>query len=217
MFDKYTGKLKELANQTFAQRISAEHELAEAQKDAGRYPLFAGKGVIETDERYEKALAAQTRLTKAQAAQKRAADAMQSALREMRQMQKELAAAALDEFLPYGKDIDADDLRVLESGILTPPELERMYEVATKTGNEAMRRLIGKAAAEAAERLDGMDGRADDAAKMRALAYDAQESRAERFTEAFGGLVDIYDQMAYNPQIIDRWAEFTNPLFALFD
>ena len=130
-------------------------------------------------------------------------------------------AAYLCERLTHAPAVimDADELRVLDSGILTAEELLYMYEVEEKCGNRTMMRIIGKHAAELAKKYDGAANTAEDhirAAKLQAVALDAKKDRAGEVLEEFDNLVETFSRTVSNTAMIPQWANLTQPFIDMF-
>lgn len=216
-YKKFAEDLNELARAAFVARLNAEETLNQAQANAKQYPM-QGSGMVK-EEYARQAIDAAHKLNKAKDEHTSALAEMQAARQKMTALREKLAQRVRDDFLPYGKDIDADELRVLQSGILTAEELMYMYEVETKCGNTTMQRIIGKHAAELAESLDGTGNSAAEherAAKLRAVAVDAQKDRAAEVLQNFDNLLEIFDMTTSNPAMISRWNEFAEPIIEAF-
>ena len=216
-YRQFAEDLNELARGAFIGLLSAEETLNQAQANAKQYPM-QGSGMVK-EEYARQAIDAAHKLNKAKDAHSEAQAAMQAARRKMNELREKLANRVRDDFFPYGKDIDAEELKVLQSGILTPEELLYMYEVETKCGNTTMQRIIGKHAAELAKDLDALGNSTADherAAKLFAVSVDSQKDRAAEVLQKFDNLLEIYDRSAANPAMISRWNEFAEPIIEAF-
>lgn len=207
-FKSYAHDLNALARASFVGVLDAKAQLDAAQAAANQYPMHGGQ---VTGDYAEKAMDSRAKLNKAQRAFDEALAKMRETEKKMHELREKLQAAARDEYYPYGKDIDSDDVKALESGIMTPDEIAYMYEVAKKCSNWTMCRVIGKYAGQYAQQLD-QDGKHTAAAELRALELDANQNRAESVVSAFDNLIETYSRTVNNTALISHWAELTAPI-----
>lgn len=213
-FEKYTKKLHELAVESFVKYIDAAKQLENAEKAVREYPLHDKAGLLQ-QEYFEKAVNAAQARNNAKKEIDAAAANMQETLRKIQDLRGEFFKAVRDYFYPYGKDIDADELKVLQSGIMSPDEYEYMYQVEKNCKNWTMMRIIGKYAGETAAQFE--ESNPDAAAMLRGICLDANTDRKAMYIDAFDGLVSVYESTVNNPQIIDKWAELTAPSIAALE
>ncbi len=124
-------------------------------------------------------------------------------------LRRQLEAAVSKEYAASPADIDADTLTLLRSGILQPAEYVRLYDSATTT---TMRRLIGKAAGDAAPDAKTKDGERI----LRNVAIQAQRCNGGKYLEAFDGLTDILRRSAKNPAFEGLYEKLAAPYLEVF-
>ena len=120
-------------------------------------------------------------------------------------MRAELEKAVSDRFSARPADIDHDVLTLLNSGILTPSEFTRLYNEAS---SPTMKRLIGHAAGEAAERMK--DDR-EASRILRNVANAGTQYSGTQYLAAFDGLTDVLRRTMKNPAMSKFYAELTDP------
>lgn len=120
-------------------------------------------------------------------------------------MRTELEKAISDKFAARPADIDHDVLTLLNSGILTPSEFTRLYNEAS---SPTMKRLIGHAAGEAAERMK--DDR-EASRILRNVANAGTQYSGTQYLAAFDGLTDVLRRTMKNPAMSKFYAELTDP------
>ena len=120
-------------------------------------------------------------------------------------MRADLEAAISDKFAARPADVDHDVLTLLNSGILTPSEYTRLFNEAS---SPTMKRLIGHAAGEAAEKLK--DDR-EAASVLRNVANAGARYSGSQYLAAFDGLTDILRRTIRNPAMSKRYSSLAAP------
>lgn len=126
---------------------------------------------------------------------------------------KALEKAADNALAADPSQIDHDVMTLLNSGILTAGEYDRLLTEANQVGNITMARLIAKAAERAAKDLEGVKmpspNDISELARLKSLAHKASESNIGRFLDSFDAVVSIFERTVNNPLLIPHWGEFT--------
>ena len=125
-------------------------------------------------------------------------------------LRRELEAAVAKKYAASPDDLDANVLTLLQSGILKPDEYARLYDAAT---NPTMRRLIGKAAGDAAQNVKDNEG----ARILRSVEYAAQNCNGKQYFDAFEGLSDILRRVAKNPGLYSHYENLAAPYLAVLN
>lgn len=122
-------------------------------------------------------------------------------------LRRQLEASISEKFAAVPSDVDGAVLTLLQSGILNPNEYVRLFEQAT---NPTMRRLIAKAAGDAAKNTDD----AGAARILRGVEFAGQKCNGAEYLAAFDGLADINHRMAKNPSLYAHYEELAAPFLA---
>ena len=153
-------------------------------------------------ESIEKWAQAKKRLPLAEEDLKRAQNACDVIENRKRNKREEIRAAYEADSALDPAEMDANSLTLLQSGLMSVEDYERMYAGA----NPTMRRLVAQFAGKAAEAET-------DTGRRRRLDVIAQNSAENRIREAMGaieGIEDLFRRCAANPVMLDYWDTFCN-------
>ncbi len=210
-FNVYMRRADRIAREAFAQIQEAEKNFKAAEGARNKGPRSNG-------------------LQDAQAAAKLArlkADYLeaQQAVRDTRQklpdkveaelaaIRKELEAALEGEYYADPSDVNNDTLTLLQSGILTPAEYERLFTDALEKGNYTMARLIGRAAQEQAEKYSygGSEERL-----LTVIAHNAKNVGGSAYLTTFDAVVDTIMRCIRNPYMVKSYDCLTGKIIENF-
>ena len=217
----YAKKLNEVAISTRERARKVENDYNDAELTARAYPRKYG--TAQSDGYLLKSIEAEGKLAKAQT--ERDAfwrDLPETTAQKIAEIRADLAAALDDVFAADPRKLNAQTLTLLESGIMTPHEYDRLLSEATENGNTTLARLIGAHAEKAAERVLAERGAVEGeqaAAEYRAVAMRAAEAGkvAERYLEAFDVAAEALRRCASNYLLFDQWEALTAPVMSLFE
>lgn len=200
-FRKYALELDDAAKAAFKRYNDAVKVLgwAERSKDEtpmrnGADPAYAAKAA-QAEAVYH---SSRDDVRKAQQGILAAADGLKNVRATLSDELDAFFAAAVEDVAPV-------TLELLRSGILRPDEYLRLYNEAANSENPTMCRLIGKYAADAADRI----GAGADAAQLRGIADRANKLNGCEWLDAFDYLTDCLRRCGNNPAMIPRWDELT--------
>ena len=117
---------------------------------------------------------------------------------------KEFENYIADEYAVKSDQVDEKTMYLLNSGLLTLHDYEKLYEAAEKQNNVTMMRLIGAAADKAGEMHNGVEG-----AGYSAIAIRSRQAAGGTEKELFRSIVDAFKRTINNPALIDSWDEIT--------
>lgn len=220
-WNKYAVQAQELAHKTISdfQAASEAFEKAKSRQQARltpanqAFPLQGGgldpvRAAMD-DASYEALMASaeaakeQKNLATAVAEMRIAAATMENGIRgDLEKDLKDFYAAKADKLEP-------ETVQLLNTGILTAEEVAELLRQATVYGNNTMRRVIGKYALEAAEKLSSDPRSKEDAAAFRMIAADANSTETEVVLEKYDGIVQIYRMCIGNLQFSKQFDELT--------
>ena len=201
-FNDYAKKLNEIANATFEEYRRAEAAVKSAESRYNAYPRRNG-----ADPAYlAKAARAEADLAEA----RNAFDQMRRHLfddkrREIAAVRAELEKAVFDTFAADPKSVDSNTLALMNSGILTAAEYNRLIDASTAAGNHTMVRLLAQSAKDRADKVND----SDTAREYRLVAQKGKGANGREFLEAFDYMGDVFNRCERNFSLAGKWDELT--------
>ena len=201
-FNDYAKKLNEIANATFEEYRRAEAAVKSAESRCNAYPRRNG-----ADPAYmAKSARAEADLAEA----RNAFDQMRRHLfddkrREIAAVRAELEKAVFDAFAADPKSVDMNTLALMNSGILTAAEYNRLIDASTAAGNHTMVRLLAQSAKDRADKVND----SDTAREYRLVAQKGKGANGREFLEAFDYMGDVFNRCERNFSLAGKWDELT--------
>ena len=201
-FNDYAKKLNEIANATFEEYRRAEAAVKSAESRYNAYPRRNG-----ADPAYmAKSARAEADLAEA----RNAFDQMRRHLfddkrREIAAVRAELEKAVFDAFAADPKSVDSNTLALMNSGILTAAEYDRLIDASTAAGNHTMVRLLAQSAKDRADKVND----SDTAREYRLVAQKGKGANGREFLEAFDYMGDVFNRCERNFSLAGKWDELT--------
>ena len=201
-FNSYAKKLNEIANATFEEYRRAEAAVKSAESRYNAYPRRNG-----ADPAYmAKSARAEADLAEA----RNAFDQMRRHLfddkrREIAAVRAELEKAVFDAFAADPKAVDMNTLALMNSGILTAAEYNRLIDSANAAGNHTMVRLLAQSAKDRADKVND----SDTAREYRLVAQKGKGANGREFLEAFDYMGDVFNRCERNFSLAGKWDELT--------
>ena len=201
-FNDYAKKLNEIANATFEEYRRAEAAVKSAESRYNAYPRRNG-----ADPAYmAKSARAEADLCEA----RNAFDQMRRHLfddkrREIGAVRAELEKAVFDAFAADPKAVDMNTLALMNSGILTAAEYNRLIDASTAAGNHTMVRLLAQSAKDRADKVND----SDTAREYRLVAQKGKGANGREFLEAFDYMGDVFNRCERNFSLAGKWGELT--------
>ena len=201
-FNNYARKLNEIANATFEEYRRAEAAVKSAESRYNAYPRRNG-----ADPAYmAKSARAEADLAEA----RNAFDQMRRHLfddkrREIAAVRAELEKAVFDAFAADPKAVDMNTLALMNSGILTAAEYNRLIDASTAAGNHTMVRLLAQSAKDRADKVND----SDTAREYRLVAQKGKGANGREFLEAFDYMGDVFNRCERNFSLAGKWDELT--------
>ena len=208
-FNDYAKKLNEIANATFEEYRRAEAAVKSAESRYNAYPRRNG-----ADPAYmAKSARAEADLAEA----RNAFDQMRRHLfddkrREIAAVRAELEKAVFDAFAADPKAVDMNTLALMNSGILTAAEYNRLIDASTAAGNHTMVRLLAQSAKDRADKVND----SDTAREYRLVAQKGKGANGREFLEAFDYMGDVFNRCERNFALTKKWDELTAPVVESF-
>lgn len=201
-FNNYARKLNEIANTTFEEYRRAEAAVKSAESRYNAYPRRNG-----ADPAY---LAKSARAEADLAEARNAFDQMRRHLfddkrREIGAVRVELEKAVFDAFAADPKAVDMNTLALMNSGILTAAEYNRLIDASTAAGNHTMVRLLAQSAKDRADKVND----SDTAREYRLVAQKGKGANGREFLEAFDYMGDVFNRCERNFSLAGKWDELT--------
>ena len=201
-FNNYARKLNEIANATFEEYRRAEAAVKSAESRYNAYPRRNG-----ADPAY---LAKSARAEADLAEARNAFDQMRRHLfddkrREIAAVRAELEKAVFDAFAADPKAVDMNTLALMNSGILTAAEYNRLIDASTAAGNHTMVRLLAQSAKDRADKVND----SDTAREYRLVAQKGKGANGREFLEAFDYMGDVFNRCERNFSLAGKWDELT--------
>ena len=201
-FSDYAKKLNEIANATFEEYRRAEAAVKSAESRYNAFPRRNG-----ADPAYmAKSARAEADLCEA----RNAFDQMRRHLfddkrREIAAVRAELEKAVFDAFAADPKAVDMNTLALMNSGILTAAEYNRLIDASTAAGNHTMVRLLAQSAKDRADKVND----SDTAREYRLVAQKGKGANGREFLEAFDYMGDVFNRCERNFSLAGKWDELT--------
>lgn len=201
-FNGYARKVNEIANAAFAEYREKEAAVKSAESRYNAYPRRNG-----ADPAYmAKSARAEADLCEA----RNAFDQMRRHLfddkrKEIAAVREELEKAVFDAFAADPKAVDMNTLALMNSGILTAAEYNRLIDASTAAGNHTMVRLLAQSAKDRADKVND----SDTAREYRLVAQKGKGANGREFLEAFDYMGDVFNRCERNFALAGKWGELT--------
>ena len=201
-FNGYARKVNEIANAAFAEYREKEAAVKSAESRYNAYPRRNG-----ADPAYmAKSARAEADLAEA----RNAFDQMRRHLfddkrREIAAVRAELEKALGDEYAADPSTVDMNTLALMNSGILTAAEYNRLIDSANAAGNHTMVRLLAQSAKDRADKVND----SDTAREYRLVAQKGKGANGREFLEAFDYMGDVFNRCERNFSLAGKWDELT--------
>ena len=201
-FNSYAKRMNEIANAAFAEYREKEAAVKSAESRYNAYPRRNG-----ADPAYmAKSARAEADLAEA----RNAFDQMRRHLfddkrREIAAVRAELEKAVFDAFAADPKSVDMNTLALMNSGILTAAEYNRLIDASTAAGNHTMVRLLAQSAKDRADKVND----SDTAREYRLVAQKGKGMDGRQYLEAFDYMGDVFNRCERNFSLAGKWDELT--------
>ena len=201
-FNSYAKRMNEIANATFEEYRRAEAAVKSAESRYNAFPRRNG-----ADPAYmAKSARAEADLCEA----RNAFDQMRRHLfddkrKEIAAVREELEKAVFDAFAADPKAVDMNTLALMNSGILTAAEYNRLIDSANAAGNHTMVRLLAQSAKDRADKVND----SDTAREYRLVAQKGKGANGREFLEAFDYMGDVFNRCERNFSLAGKWDELT--------
>ena len=201
-FNNYAKRMNEIANAAFAEYREKEAAVKSAESRYKAYPRRNG-----ADPAYmAKSARAEADLCEA----RNAFDQMRRHLfddkrKEIAVVREELEKAVFDAFAADPKAVDMNTLALMNSGILTAAEYNRLIDSANAAGNHTMVRLLAQSAKDRADKVND----SDTAREYRLVAQKGKGANGREFLEAFDYMGDVFNRCERNFALAGKWGELT--------
>lgn len=201
-FNSYAKRMNEIANAAFAEYREKEAAVKSAESRCNAFPRRNG-----ADSSYlAKSARAEADLCEA----RNAFDQMRRHLfddkrREIAAVRAELEKAVFDAFAADPKSVDMNTLALMNSGILTAAEYNRLIDASTAAGNHTMVRLLAQSAKDRADKVND----SDTAREYRLVAQKGKGMDGRQYLEAFDYMGDVFNRCERNFSLAGKWDELT--------
>ena len=201
-FSVYAKRMNEIANAAFAEYREKEAAVKSAESRCNAFPRRNG-----ADSSYlAKSARAEADLCEA----RNAFDQMRRHLfddkrKEIAAVREELEKAVFDAFAADPKAVDMNTLALMNSGILTAAEYNRLIDASTAAGNHTMVRLLAQSAKDRADKVND----SDTAREYRLVAQKGKGANGREFLEAFDYMGDVFNRCERNFALAGKWGELT--------
>ena len=201
-FNNYAKRMNEIANAAFAEYREKEAAVKSAESRCNAYPRRNN-----ADPAYmAKSARAEADLAEA----RNAFDQMRRHLfddkrKEIGSVREELEKAVFDAFAADPKAVDMNTLALMNSGILTAAEYNRLIDASTAAGNHTMVRLLAQSAKDRADKVND----SDTAREYRLVAQKGKGANGREFLEAFDYMGDVFNRCERNFALAGKWGELT--------
>ena len=125
--------------------------------------------------------------------------------KEIAAVREELEKAVFDAFAADPKAVDMNTLALMNSGILTAAEYNRLIDASTAAGNHTMVRLLAQSAKDRADKVND----SDTAREYRLVAQRGKGANGREFLEAFDYMGDVFNRCERNFSLAGKWDELT--------
>lgn len=201
-FNSYAKRMNEIANAAFAEYREKEAAVKSAESRCNAFPRRNG-----ADSSYlAKSARAEADLCEA----RNAFDQMRRHLfddkrREIAAVRAELENALGDEYAADPSKVDMNTLALMNSGILTAAEYNRLIDASTAAGNHTMVRLLAQSAKDRADKVND----SDTAREYRLVAQKGKGMDGRQYLEAFDYMGDVFNRCERNFSLAGKWDELT--------
>lgn len=201
-FNNYARKLNEIANGTFEEYRKAEAAVKSAESKYKEYPRRMG-----ADAAYmAKSARAEADLAEARNAFEQVRRHLfDDKRREINAIRAELVTALGNEYAADPKAVDMNTLALMNSGILTAAEYNRLIDASTAAGNHTMVRLLAQSAKDRADKVND----SDTAREYRLVAQKGKGMDGRQYLEAFDYMGDVFNRCERNFSLAGKWDELT--------
>ncbi len=210
-FNVYARRADRIAREAFAQIQEAEKTFKAAEEAKNKGPRSNGLQDAQAAARVARLKADYLEAEQAvRDARQKLPDKIERKLAEIRQ---QLETALEGEYYADPKDINNDTLTLLQSGILTPAEYERLFTDALEKSNYTMARLIGRAAQEQAEKYSygGSEERL-----LTVIAHNARNVGGSAYLTTFDAVADTIMRCIRNPYMAKRYDDLVGRIIEDF-
>ena len=201
-FNSYAKRMNEIANATFEEYRRAEAAVKSAESRYNAYPRRNG-----ADPAYmAKSARAEADLAEARNAFEQVRRHLfDDKRREIAAVRAELEKALGDEYAADPSTVDMNTLALMNSGILTAAEYNRLIDASTAAGNHTMVRLLAQSAKDRADKVND----SDTAREYRLVAQKGKGANGREFLEAFDYMGDVFNRCERNFSLAGKWDELT--------
>lgn len=209
-FNNYAKRMNEIANAAFAEYREKEAALRSAESRYNAYPRRNG-----ADPSYlAKSARAEADLAEARNAFEQVRRHLfDDKRREIAAVRAELEKALGDEYAADPSKVDMNTLALMNSGILTAAEYNRLIDASTAAGNHTMVRLLAQSAADMAEKSKSDS---DTARNYRIVAQKGKGMDGREYLQAFDFMTDTFNRCERNFSLAGKWDELTAPVVENF-
>lgn len=209
-FNNYAKRMNEIANGTFEEYRRAEAAVKSAESRSRAYPRRNGA---------DPAYMAKSARAEADFAEARNAfeqvrrHLFDDKRREIAAVRAELEKALGDEYAADPSKVDMNTLALMNSGILTAAEYNRLIDASTAAGNHTMVRLLAQSASDMAEKSKSDS---DTARNYRIVAQKGKGMDGREYLQAFDFMTDTFNRCERNFALTKKWDELTAPVVESF-
>ena len=201
-FNNYAKRMNEIANAAFAEYREKEAAVKSAESRYNAFPRRNGA---------DPAYMAKSARAEADFAEARNAfeqvrrNLFDDKRKEIAVVREELEKAVFDAFAADPKAVDMNTLALMNSGILTAAEYNRLIDASTAAGNHTMVRLLAQSAKDRADKVND----SDTAREYRLVAQKGKGANGREFLEAFDYMGDVFNRCERNFSLAGKWDELT--------
>ena len=219
-YSSYATRIDTLVRSRFLQFEKAEEAYDKAKREKESTPVRHGFGI--TPEYQIKAQKAEVNFADAEIKYKEAREILQNTLSEFREIRADLLEDVAKDSTVDPSDLDRNVVDLLQSGIVTAPEIIRLYNDAR---NVTTKRFISKFANDEYQKLlntPDVDHESREAVKnyeqRQQLLAVVEESKAfvapeeSEAVQLFDGIGFALSRTIENPGMIGDWGKLTTPL-----
>ena len=201
-FNNYAKRMNEIANGTFEEYRKAEAALKSAESRSKEYPRRNG-----ADPSYlAKSARAEADLAEARNAFEQVRRHLfNDKRREIAAVRAELETALGNEYAADPSKVDMNTLALMNSGILTAAEYNRLIDSANAAGDHTMVRLLAQSAKDRADKVND----SNTAREYRLVAQKGKGANGREFLEAFDYMGDVFNRCERNFSLAGKWDELT--------
>lgn len=207
--NNYARKMNEIANATFEEYRRAEAAVKSAESRHNAYPRRNN-----ADPAYmAKSARAEADLAEARSAFEQVRRHLfDDKRREINAIRAELVTALGNEYAADPKAVDMNTLALMNSGILTAAEYNRLIDASTAAGNHTMVRLLAQSAKDRADKVND----SDTAREYRLVVQKGKGMDGRQYLEAFDYMGDVFNRCERNFSLAGKWDELTSSVVESF-